>query len=69
MLDPNDTRNPLTHSIISTVKDDLGLRASAGISVFWKSPLGPIRIDLSDVIKKQPYDKTETFRFSTSTRF
>jgi outer membrane protein insertion porin family len=69
MLDSADTRNPLTRSIIPTVKDDLGLRASAGLSVFWKSPLGPIRIDLSDVIKKQPYDKTETFRFSTSTRF
>jgi outer membrane protein insertion porin family len=68
-LDDADKRDPTTHSIIPTVKDDLGLRASAGLSVFWKSPLGPIRIDLSDVIAKQPYDKTENFRFSTSTRF
>jgi outer membrane protein insertion porin family len=51
------------------VKDDLALRASAGISIFWKSPMGPIRIDLSQIIKKAPYDQTELFKFSTSTRF
>ena len=52
-----------------TVKDDLGLRAAAGLSVFWTSPLGPIRLDFSQVLAKEDYDKTETFRFSTSTQF
>jgi len=52
-----------------TVKDDLGLRASAGLSVFWTSPLGPIELDFSQVLAKDTYDKTETFRFSTSTQF
>ncbi len=52
-----------------TVKDDLGLRASAGLSVFWTSPMGPIRLDFSQVLAKEDYDKTETFRFSTSTQF
>jgi outer membrane protein insertion porin family len=52
-----------------TVKDDLGLRAAAGLSVFWTSPLGPIRLDFSQVLAKETYDKTETFRFSTSTQF
>jgi len=52
-----------------TVKDDLGLRASAGVSVFWTSPLGPIRLDFSQVLAKDTYDKTEFFRFSTSTQF
>ena len=51
------------------VKDDLALRASAGISIFWRSPMGPIRFDISHVLAKEPYDKTQTFRFSTSTRF
>jgi outer membrane protein insertion porin family len=69
LLDEADKRNPTTHAILPLVKDDLGFRASAGISVFWKSPLGPIRIDLSQIIKKETYDKTELFRFSTSTRF
>ena len=49
--------------------DDLALRASAGISVFWTSPLGPIRLDFSKVLAKASYDKTEAFRFSTNTSF
>jgi outer membrane protein insertion porin family len=51
------------------IKDNLGLRASAGLSVFWKSPMGPIRFDFSRVLAKEDYDKTETFRFSTTTSF
>src|SRR5690606_36012575 len=51
------------------VQDDLSLRASAGLSIFWRSPMGPIRCDFSRVLAKEDYDKTETFRFSTSTRF
>ena len=51
------------------IVDDLGLRASAGLSVFWTSPLGPIRLDFSQVLAKETYDKTESFRFSTSTQF
>jgi outer membrane protein insertion porin family len=60
MLD--DTTNPAVH-------DDLSLRASAGVSVFWKSPFGPVRFDFSQVLSKEDYDKTENFRFSTSTKF
>ena len=51
------------------IKDDLSLRATAGLSIFWRSPMGPIRFDFSQVLAKEDYDKTETFRFSTSTRF
>jgi outer membrane protein insertion porin family len=69
LLDSYDLRDPVTHALQPRIKDDLGFRASAGISVWWKSPLGPIRIDLSDVLAKDSYDKTENFRFSTSTRF
>ena len=51
------------------IRDDLALRASTGISVFWTSPLGPIRLDFAQVIKKEYYDRTEAFRFSTATQF
>jgi outer membrane protein insertion porin family len=51
------------------IRDDLSLRASAGLSIHWRSPMGPIRFDFSQVLAKEDYDKTETFRFSTSTRF
>jgi outer membrane protein insertion porin family len=61
-LTPTGVRDPL-------IFDDLALRASAGVSIFWKSPMGPIRFDFSSVLAKESYDKTETFKFSTSTRF
>jgi outer membrane protein insertion porin family len=51
------------------IVDELELRASAGISIHWRSPMGPIRFDLSKILGKEDYDKTETFRFSTSTQF
>ena len=44
-------------------------RSSAGISIHWRSPMGPIRFDLSHIVGSEEYDKTENFRFSTSTQF
>jgi outer membrane protein insertion porin family len=76
-IDPNDLtkgyqKDAQGRLIMETnpdVKDNLGLRASAGLSIFWRSPMGPIEFDFSQVLAKETYDKTETFRFSTSTRF
>ena len=51
------------------IVDNMALRAAAGVSIHWRSPMGPIRFDLSKVLAKEDYDKTETFRFSTSTQF
>ena len=53
----------------ANIVDELALRASAGVSIHWRSPMGPIRFDLSRIIGQEEYDKTETFRFSTSTQF
>jgi outer membrane protein insertion porin family len=55
--------------LADTVRDDLALRASAGVSVFWTSPMGPLRLDFSRILAKAPYDRTELFRFSTQTAF
>ena len=54
---------------VRVTKDATALRASAGLSVFWDSPFGPIRFDFSQILRREDYDRTETFRFSTSTRF
>lgn len=51
------------------IQDELSLRASAGVSIFWRSPFGPIRFDFSEILSQEDYDKTESFRFSTSTTF
>ncbi|MFN3668543.1 MAG: outer membrane protein assembly factor BamA [Brevundimonas sp.] len=53
----------------ASIVDELALRATAGVSIHWRSPMGPIRFDLSKILEQQDYDKTETFRFSTSTQF
>ena len=68
MLDDRYTIDALGNPSTRIV-DDLAFRASAGVSVHWKSPMGPIRFDLSHILGKEDYDKTETFRFSTSTQF
>ena len=56
--------------------DDIGnigdahlLRVSAGFGVSWKSPLGPIRLDLAAPIVREPYDKSQYFRVNFGTRF
>ena len=69
LLDRNARVDPNTNLPISTVNDDLALRASAGVSIFWRSPMGPLRFDFSQVLARTTYDKTETFRFSTAQRF
>ena len=56
-------------SDIFTVNDDMAPRASAGVSVYWDSPFGPVRVDLSKVLVDEPFDKREAFRFSAGTRF
>ncbi|MCI4646319.1 MAG: outer membrane protein assembly factor BamA [Hyphomonadaceae bacterium] len=64
-----DQSTGVTRSAVRFTEDELTLRASAGLSVFWDSPFGPIRFDFSQILRKEEYDRTETFRFSTSTRF
>ncbi|MBP6011988.1 MAG: outer membrane protein assembly factor BamA [Alphaproteobacteria bacterium] len=51
------------------IKDDMSLRASAGVSVYWNSPFGPVRLDFSQILNKEDYDQTESFRFSAGTKF
>jgi outer membrane protein insertion porin family len=50
-------------------RDSAKLRMSAGVGVSWKSPFGPIRLDLAYPIAKEPYDQTETLKFSFGTQF
>ncbi|MBL8550754.1 MAG: outer membrane protein assembly factor BamA [Hyphomonadaceae bacterium] len=51
------------------VDDAASFRASAGVSIFWDSPFGPVQFDFAEPFAKSYFDRTETFRFSTRTRF
>jgi outer membrane protein insertion porin family len=53
----------------SEVIDSKKLRASAGVGLRWKSPLGPIAIDFAQAIRKDKDDKTQLVHFRFSTRF
>ena len=49
--------------------DRLAPRVSAGVSIFWDSPFGPVRFDFAEAFVKEDYDRAEFFRFSTRTGF
>lgn len=40
-----------------------------GVSLFWESPFGPIRMDFSKALKKEPFDIERSFDFSVRTEF
>ena len=52
-----------------TVSESNSLRSSAGATIFWDSPVGPLRFDFTEVINKELYDKDEFFQFSGGTQF
>ena len=45
------------------------IRVSAGFGFTWKSPFGPIRIDIGHPILSKSYDKISIFRFGFGSRF
>jgi len=53
----------------SCVKDNFAFRASAGLSFGWRSPFGPLQIDLGIPIVKASYDRPQIIHFSAGTGF
>ena len=49
------------------IRDNMGLRATAGLGISWKSPFGPIAISLAMPYVKQSYDQTRIIYFSAGT--
>ena len=44
-------------------------RVTSGFGVSWRSPFGPIRLDFAWPLRKEQFDREESFRFSFGTRF
>ena len=59
----------ITTGCVSVAGDDGLIRTSAGFSLIWDSPLGPLRADVGFPITKDPVDKTQYFRFGAATKF
>jgi outer membrane protein insertion porin family len=51
------------------VDDSAYLRAAAGVSVFWDTPIGPLRFNFSRPLAKEDYDLDQSFDLTISTRF
>jgi outer membrane protein insertion porin family len=52
-----------------TVDDAMHPRAVAGLSVFWTTPIGPLRFNFSKALVKEDYDNEQPFEFTISTKF
>ncbi|MBH64607.1 MAG: outer membrane protein assembly factor BamA [Alphaproteobacteria bacterium] len=44
-------------------------RVSSGFGISWRSPFGPILLDFAWALRKESFDREESFRFSFGSRF
>ena len=51
------------------VDDDMYIRQSIGVSLFWDTQIGPLRFNFSHVLDAQDYDQTRSFDFTVEARF
>jgi len=51
------------------VDDSMNLRASVGFSIFWTTPIGPLRFNFSKALLKEDYDIDQDFDLTISTKF
>jgi len=51
------------------VDDSFHLRSSIGLSIFWTTPLGPLRFNFAQAIAKQDYDVEQVFDLTVATEF
>lgn len=51
------------------VQDDFSLRVTAGLSINWNSPFGPVQIDIAEALQREDYDEEQVFRFSAGGSF
>jgi outer membrane protein insertion porin family len=49
--------------------DDGNPRVGAGFGFSWRSPVGLINLDFARAVVREPYDRTQIFRFGFGTRF
>ena len=59
----------LDDTLGNTIDDSAKLRSAVGLSVLWDTPLGPLRFNFSKALKKETYDKEQSFDLTISTKF
>lgn len=54
---------------VTNVGDEASIRSSAGFSLIWQSPVGPLRADIAGVLSSESFDEEQVFRFGGTTQF
>ncbi|HKK96730.1 MAG TPA: BamA/TamA family outer membrane protein, partial [Marivita sp.] len=49
--------------------DDFTARQVIGVSLFWDTPLGPLRFNFSEAVATEEFDETQAFDLTISTQF
>ena len=49
--------------------EDFTARQVIGLSVFWNTPLGPLRFNFSEALASEEFDETQSFDLTISTQF
>ena len=44
-------------------------RHVVGASLFWRTPIGPLRFNFSEVLRKEDFDRAQSFQLTISTSF
>ncbi|WP_203564881.1 outer membrane protein assembly factor BamA [Aliiroseovarius sp. PrR006] len=59
----------LDDTLGGTIDDSAHLRSSIGASIFWDTPIGPLRFNYSKVLAKESYDEENNFELTISAQF
>ncbi|TCL09267.1 Beta-barrel assembly machine subunit BamA [Shimia isoporae] len=53
----------------SVLYEDFSLRHVVGFSIFWDTPIGPLRFNFTKALKKEDFDREQNFDFTVSATF
>ena len=64
-----DTDPTVSANRSSVIYDDFNLRAVVGASLFWTTPIGPLRFNWTKALNPEPNDVERTFDLTVSSSF
>jgi outer membrane protein insertion porin family len=51
------------------VDDSFRMRSVVGFTIYWKTPIGPLRLNFTHALQKESYDEEQTFDLTIATKF
>ena len=61
--------NDVVDGASGPIDDSAQLRSAVGVSLFWDTAIGPLRLNYGRAIKSVDGDEEERFRLTVDTRF